>query len=99
MYPSMVIAKEAGFVHAGDRLLTETHRPVGEGLLGFACRRDRGLRRLIRAAGYPSEVTVLSVSRVPDEPSDVALLLDFGVGTYTLHLHSEFLIRSRTSDV
>lgn len=94
MSTTEITEKEAMFVREGDMLLTDGNLPMGEGVLSFAFKRDRDLRRMYREAGYPATVRVTSKARrVPDEPSDVEFDLDFAGQTYTLNLHCERVVR------
>lgn len=88
------IAKEAGFLSPGDRLLTEGILPFARGPFSFAARRDASLVRLLAQAGFPAAVHVLAVDRDPYELTDVTVTVDFGPATYALSLNRETTVHA-----
>lgn len=82
------IAVETQGLRPGDVVLTESN--TTESPFRFAFFHDRAYRQATKDAGRPDRYTVVSMGRVPDEPSDLAVTFDLGAGvSFTLDFHHE----------
>jgi hypothetical protein len=78
---------EGSGVQPGDTVVLDLDNEGGPFTFTFG--RDDTFRRAWEEAGRPKRVDVVAVGSVPDEPSDVALTLQFGNRTHELSVHRE----------